>query len=698
MDYETFSEVDITKAGGDVYARDPSTEILMCAYAFDEEPVKLWVPAEGQPIPSDFKSALTDKTVTKFAWNKPFEYQITKHVLGIDVPHNLWRDPMVLAMSCSFPGSLDKVGKIIGIEEDKQKLSRGKALIRKFCVPRKPTKNKPWVRDSLWTERDDWEEFKAYCVNDVEAERAIWHKLKAYDMPRHEWNYWVLDQLINQAGMPINQEYVDAACRIYDEAVTSYLAEMGNITGLDNPNSPKQILPWLQAQGYVFDDLLKGHVSRAIEMCEDTLKEHFDDPQVQKEVGELKTVMELRQKSAAASVKKYYALQRATPREDGNLRNCFQFAGAQRTWRWAGRIFQPQNLPRADGVFAMQKGENPWNYSQRLYKYCRQLCEMHAEDVSLIYGDPITMLKSLIRSTVIAPEGYVIIDADLNAIENRVLGWMASDPLILRVFELNRDPYVDFATYMFGQDYDALFAEYKAGDKTKRTTAKPGVLGCGYMLGAGEERENKKTGEIEATGLLGYAWNMGVKLTHEESQHSVDVFRKTFKEVKNFWYEIEKAALHCVRTGRPVDFRMLRFDIKGPFLRMRLPSGRHLHYYRPRVEPKRTPWGETRDNLTYEGLNTTGQWVRISTHPGKLTENADQAISRDLLAHGMRLAYKEGIDVRAHVHDQILGLAKEDEAEEKLRILQECMGFGPDWASGLPLASAGHICKVFLKD
>lgn len=699
FDFETYSEADIKKVGSDVYAQDPSTEVLMCAYAFDDDDVQLWVPAKGEPLPQELLRAWLDTGTVKFAWNKPFEWSILKHVLGIEIPHNQWRDPMILAMTCSFPGSLDSVGEILGIDEDKRKLSRGKALIRKFCVPRKPTKANPSLRLDHISNPAEWEEFEGYCRNDVVAERTIWEKLRPYDLPVHEWNYWVLDQAINQAGIPINTASVQGACRIYEEAVDGYMAELREITGLENPNSSAQILPWLQARGYPFEDLKKGHVQRAVERCDAEIADSFDDEERVADLQQLKHVMDLRLKSASASVKKYYALQRATS-IDGVLRNCFQFAGAQRTWRWAGRIFQPQNLPSPTGFYQIRKTEEIEDYAIRLQEYVRQVRFLHAPDIQLIYGDPIEMLKSLVRpmAHVPDPENELFVDADLNAIENRVLGWIANDRKILEVFEKKRDPYIAFASYMFGLPYEQLYAEYKAGDGKKRKIAKPGTLGCGYMLGPGEEVENRKTGEMEATGLLGYAWNMGVKLTLEESQLSVAVFRETYHQVKKFWYAIEAAALECVRTGKRTECNMLEFDLKGPFLRMRLPSDRHLHYYRPKLEMKRTPWGEMRENLTYEGLNSQGQWVRISTHPGKLTENADQAISRDLIAHGMRLAYREGINVRLHVHDQIVGLTTRAKADRDLQILQECMGVVPAWAPGLPLGSAGHVSPVFLKD
>jgi DNA polymerase len=328
-----------------------------------------------------------------------------------------------------------------------------------------------------------------------------------------------------------------------------------------------------------------------------------------------------------------------------------------------------------------------------------QMEYLDAESIELIYRYPMDVLAACVRPVVQARPGYMFLDVDLNAIENRVLGWLANCQKILRVFREGRCPYVDFATYMYKQPYDVLYHEYKVlKDKTKRTVAKPGVLGCGYMLSAGVEFENETTGEMEATGLLGYAWNMGVQLTHEQAKLSVDVFRGTFHEVPAYWKEIDRAARRTISTGRPHEAGPVTFDRSGPFLRMRLPSGRYLHYYNPRIENRRMPWGDMRPSIVYKGLNDKKQWVDTTTHPGKLTENADQAIARDLLGHGMLLARQEGLPIRFHVHDQIIAEVKEEHAERLLPVLEACMQDQPSWAKGLPLGAEGHIDRIFRKD
>lgn len=694
-DFETYCDIDLKKVGADAYSRHPSCEVLMLGYAVNGGEVQQWVPVEGEIMPAQLEDALLDPYVIKTCWNKDFEWAIWKNTLGITIPHNQWRDTQALSYSLALPGALEKAGEVVGLSDDQKKRSSGQALMRLFSKPRKPTKTKAHTRVHWYMEPAKWEEYKDYNRQDVIAERAILKKLHAFNMSEEEWELWVIDQIINERGIPMNMRAVDAAAKLYHHIIADRIGALREITGLANPNSNVQILGWLQKEGYQFDDLKKGHVQRAYDSVKEEIAEHHEMGTGQNALPGLRILrdaLELRQDASRVSPKKYLAIQRCVDRANSVLRNTLQFAGAGRTWRWAGRIFQPQNLPRPEKAF-----------KKIMAMVVEHLEKLDPEAIDLIYDDPMDLLVSCIRSVAQAPDGYLLYDADLNAIENRVLGWMSKCKKILNVFEEGRDPYVDFATHMYHLLYDHLYAEYKAGDDSKRQIAKPAVLGCGYQLGAGEQRINHKTGEIEATGLLGYARNMGIILTTEQAVHAVKTFRETFKEVVQFWYDIEAAAKRCVRTGEPTECNMFRFDIKAPFLRLHMPSGeRALHYCRPRLEQVKTPWGEMRMQLTYEGLNDHNQWIRIPTHGGKLTENADQAFSRDLLGHGMKLGYARGLDMRLHVHDQLIGLAPIDQAEEQLRILQECMVTPPKWATHkgmtLPLGSNGFVSKIFMKD
>ena len=698
-DHETYSKTDLTKVGASIYSRDPSTEVLMTSWAWDDDgPVKQWVPAEiGEPIPAELEDALSDERVMKFAWNAAFERNINKNVLKIDSPLPTWRDPMVLSFSLSLPGKLEKAGPIVNLPDNKIKDNRGRNLIKKFCGPREPTKQKLHTRADWTTDPEDWRDFCAYNRQDVVSERAFWIRMRQYDMPPWEWALWCLDQEINEAGIPINMAMVNNAIEIYHGLLNVRLKRMGQITRLDNPNSGAQLLPWLQDQGYRFDDLKAGHVRRSAAEVEKRIEEGDDDPRL----PALLEVLELRAETAKTSVKKYDAMTDVVD-DEGLFRHAFQFAGAGRTWRWAGRKVQYHNAPR------------PPPYLEKHQVFVAQMIELlDAESFEMVFTSkvndkakgvskrsPIDALATGVRPAVQAPDGWVFVDADLNAIENRVLGYIAQDDKILNVFKDGRDPYVDFSTYMLGGTYEMREHEYKVlGNKGPRTLAKPAVLGCGYQLSAGEERENEKTGEIEATGLLGYAWGMWVsQFTLDDAILAVRVWRETYSPCVDFWYRIERAAKRCVRTRKRVDCWPVTFEMHGPFLRMILPSGRRLSYCRPRLMEWMMPWKVKKMCLTYENLNDHNQFVRTNTGPGKLTENADQAISRDLLAHGITLARKEGLDVRLHVHDQILAMIRESQANWGLATLLDCMKEAPDWAPHMPLGAAGAISKFFIKD
>lgn len=939
LDFETFSENDLKKSGASVYARHPTTEVRVLAYAFAGEPVQQWVPERDGPMPQDLVDPLHDPSVTLAAWNAPFEMAITEHTLGLKIPIRRWMDVMALAFSLSLPGKLSTCGKVIGLPEDKQKLSRGTALIRKFCKPRKPTQHQSHTRATAETDPEDWQEFLDYNVQDVVAEQEIYERIKKYQMPDHEWALWHLDQKINNAGIPINLNVVNAAVELARITTKADLAEMNEMTGLANANSPVQLLPWLQKHGYKFTDLKKGHVERAHKEAIEAEGAGVDsmDPDAIR-------VLELRLRVSKASVKKFPALREATD-SDGNLRGCHQFAGAARTWRWSGRRFQPQNLSKPEKYL-----------EKRVPELVHDLEHLTPAQMKAKYANLMDVLVACVRPAVQAPENHLLVDADLSAIENVVLGWLAKDDKILRVFREGRDPYIDFATDMFGLSYAEIVAinEY---DKTMRTTAKPGVLGClaghtpiltdrgwvrivdirvddrlfdgqkwvnhdgvvfkgyqpvetvagltatpdhnflvneewrpmcqlvsqpttfaqalatasglflntsaaaeaqandtsanvvagetslspeqhllpelqlsvgaalrqigaprsasasdphfstnsqivftlredaartrkisttittagaefvcgssrllsgcntslmtlgrteslrltertmmettnaetsvsplapsktqicdtwdvlnsgdsarfvvltengpvvahncGFMLGPGAERENKLTGEIEGTGLLGYAWNMKVPFTLEMSELSVKTFRAKFEGVVQFWWDMDKAVRKVIRTGEPECVGYLVIDMKGPFMRIGLPSGRHLHYLRPKLQMRKMPWGAEKLSVTYEN-NEKGRWVRVNTHPGKWAENVTQAVARDLLAHGLTTADARGIDLRLHVHDQAVGVSPSGAAEEQLRILIESMTDRPSWADDkLPLKAAGFHSPVFLKD
>lgn len=690
LDFETYSDLDLSKTGVGVYARHSSTEALMAAFSLNGSPVGQCSFVEGEDWPREIAEALDDPDVEKWAWNAPFEIAILRHTMKRKVDLTQWFDTMVQASYCSFPGSLERAGPAMGFPEEMCKMTDGKRLMRVFSFPHKPTKANPTTRNFFYHNLPKWRLYLEYNRRDVEIEKEICDWLQPYRMPDWEWDLWRMDQDINERGLPINLAMVANALEVYGAAYDEGLVQMRELTGLSNPMSTQQLLPWLRERGYPFDDLKKGHVSRAVDFFEKP-PESWGDNQTAAYTGnrELLEVLMLRRDLARTSIKKFNALEAATQPEDGVIRGTLQFYAAQRTGRWGGRLFQPQNLARPEPELA-----------NNIETHARNVELLDYESLKLLYPNVFDLLASTIRPAAQAPEGYVILDADLNAIENRVLGWIADCQKILDVFRNKMDPYIAFAVYLYEMGYEELWHEYKVlGNKGKRTISKPGVLGCGYMLGAGKEFENEQTGEMEATGLLGYAWNMDVKqFTLEDSEASVETFRREFSEVKDYWYGVERAMKHVIRSGEPQQYGHVWIDLKDDFCRIELPSKRHLHYYKPRVERKMMPWKKEKDVITYMNQNERKQWARVSTHPGKITENIDQAISRDLLAHGLNIAFDRGLDIRLHVHDQIVALSEEDKAERNLEILIDSMEEQPWWADGLPLGSEGFTCKMFQKD
>lgn len=691
-DFETKNERNLKRVQLSRYVRDPSCRVLMNSYAFNDGKVRQWLPAEGEKMPAELREAYTDPEVIKYAFNAPFEMGVCRHVLGLKIDVRQWRCVQVLARSLALPDSLEKVGEVINLPMDQQKVTRSKNLVRLFTMPRVPTKNKPYRWANRFTDPEKWEEFKEYNIQDTVAERAVQRRLERWDLPWEEWELWFDDQDINELGFPINLRVVDNAIKIIDGLRDDRIHEMRQLTGCDNPNSNEQLLDWLIAKGYPFYDLQKAHIKLALERYE-TDVHRFD-------WIAYKRVLHLRQEISKTSVKKYPALAAITD-DDGYYRHGHQFCGAGRTWRWSGRGFQVHNLLRPIGYlipYQIEMVRDLEHLDKDMFVFLWDSTREGNEEPTKRHPNVFDVLATCVRPVIQAPDGYVLVDADLSTIEVRVLGWMAQDQKILDVFRKGRDPYIDFATYMYLQPYDELYAEYKSGNKAKRQIAKPPTLACGYLLGPGEEKENPDTGEIEHTGLLGYAWNMGIKMTLKEATRAVKVYRQTFTDVGEFWKAIDKAARKCIRTGMRTYCECFEFDISGPFMRMRLPSGRYLSYCRPKIELCKMPWGEWRPAITYESLNDRNQWVRINTHPGKLTENPDQAIARDILASGIRIAKRRGVDIRIHIHDQIIGLVREDEADKHLAILLDSMKQRPKWGEDILIDAEGSISKIFVKD
>jgi DNA polymerase len=616
LDFESYSEADLRKVGLSRYARHYSTEVLMAAYQIDDGKVKLWDKTRDHRMPDDLREALEDEDCVIRAWNAQFEREILEHVLGFEIPVERFRCTMALSYSLSLPGGLGDCGAVIGLLQDKAKDRGGKALIKLFCTPRKPTKTKPHTRATRHTDPEKWAQFCAYCVQDVIAEGAIYTKLRKWDMSEAEIKTWQLDQTINRRGIPINVAMVRRAQKIVEWVIEDRIQKLKKITGLLNPNSTSQLLHWLRANGYPYEDLKRGHIDKA-----------RADKNLSREV---RKVLEWRGEISKASVKKFKEILSSVD-DDGFLRFCFQYCGASRTGRWGGRRFQPQNLPRPTKKYEAVQEET-----------ARLIEHMSLEDFLEYFSDPMDALSSCVRPVVQAPDG-VFLDADLSAIENVVLGWVCGEDKILDTFRAGRDPYLDFAAQSTGIPYEELDAGKKDKYKKTRQDHKPAVLGCGYQLGAGEQFEDHRTGEITGSGLLGYALNMGISLSPEQSKELVTKWRDTYSEVVEYWKKIENAAKRCVQSGKPTRAKHIEFEMSGPFLRMILPSGRALHYCRPSVKLAKTKFG-MKEQLTYWGVADNNKWCEIKTYGGKLVENCLAGDTRVVTNTGV----KKLVDVRIH--------------------------------------------------
>ncbi|RMG69534.1 MAG: hypothetical protein D6711_19175 [Chloroflexi bacterium] len=638
IDAETYSDTSI-KHGLAKYFE--TAKLLMLAYQIDDSPVELWEPHKSE-MPAELEQALNDENTTIVAWNAIFEWYVVNRLIGVSVPIARFKDTMINALSLSLPGKLSEVGPIVGLDIEHLKNPEGAALIRRFCVPTE-SNGKKVIRDYK-TDPELWETFCEYCKQDVVAERAIAKKLAIFDLSEQEWSDWHLDQKINLRGAPVDVELVDAALALDAEEKTRLLDELKTRTQLANPVSVTQFLAYAKQQGYSYDSLSKECVSKYLDQHPDT---------------ELAETLKIRQQATKTSVKKYEALKTAT--HNGRLKHTLQFYGA-RTGRWAGRIFQPQNLPSAtfddiDTAIELIKARD-------------------ADTIDCLYDSVTEVLSGCIRAAIRAEPGNTLVVADLSAIENRVLAWIADDAEMLNIFETGLDPYKKFAVEMFGKKYEEI-------TKKERKLAKPPVLGCGYMLGA--------------KGLQKYSEGYGITIDETEAKRQVELFRSLFSDVPRFWKSLETAFFECVLDKNTVALGKLEIVSNPPVVQIVLPSGRAISYIRPAIQNLDTPWGEKRPQITYEGFDLKRKWTRIPTHPGKLTENVVQAIARDVLLEGIKRAENAGFNVVLHVHDEIVAEVPKDSGltHEKLAAL---MSKPIVWAEGLPLAAEGFTSDYYKKD
>ena len=655
LDLETFSDVDLQKCGVYKYAQSPNFEILLFGVSVNGGEVVVYDLAQGDTVPMEIVEALTDDTVTKWAYNAAFEriclsvwlqrnypayfhsYSINEDTVGDYLDPSAWKCSMIWAAYMGLPLSLAGAGTVLGLEE--QKLKEGKDLIRYFCVPCKPTKvNGGRTRNLPEHDMEKWNTFIFYNKRDVEVEMSIQDKLKKFHVPDFVWDEYHLDQEINDRGIALDMAVVENAIAFDAKSKAELAEKMQELTDLDNPNSVVQMKQWLSDNGLEMDSLGKKEVAQAVKTAPKELAE----------------VLQLRQQLSKSSVKKYQAMQNAVCM-DGRARGMFQFYGANRSGRWAGRMIQLQNLPQ--------------NHMPDL-EQARGLVESGNYDaMELLYDDIPDTLSQLIRTAFVPRPGMKFVVADFSAIEARVLSYLAKENWRTEVFANNGDIYCASASAMFG-----VPVEKHGVNGNLRQKGKIAELALGY---------GGSVGALKAMGAL----DMG--LSEEELQPLVDSWRAANPNIVRFWWEVDRCVKETVKKRVPTETHGIRFIYQSGMLFIKLPSGRQLSYVKPRM-------GENRfggESVTYEGVGGTKKWERIESYGPKFVENIVQAISRDILAHSMRTL--SHCFICGHVHDELI---IECSMGVSLDAICEQMGRTPTWIPGLLLRADGYECSFYKKD
>lgn len=637
IDIETYSSVNLQKAGVYKYAESPDFDILLFGYSVDGGRVQVTDLACGDKIPAEIVAALYDDSVTKWAFNAQFERVCLSNYLDTWLSPDSWHCTMVWSATLGLPLSLEGVGAVLGLE--KQKLTEGKNLIKYFCVPCAPTKtNGGRTRNLPLHDMEKWEQFKAYNLRDVETEMSIQKKLSRFPVPDFIWDEYHLDQEINDRGIGLDMTLVEQAIAIDSISRKNLTQQIQNLTDIENPNSVAQMKGWLSDKGLEMDTLGKKAVAETLK----TAPKHLAD------------VLSLRQQLAKSSVKKYTAMQTAVCK-DCRARGMFQYYGANRTGRFAGRIIQLQNLPQnhmsdlADARALVRSG----NY----------------DALDLLYDDIPDTLSQLIRTAFVPQNGRKFIVADFSAIEARVLAWLAGEKWRMQVFADGKDIYCSSASQMFGVPVEKHGVNGHLRQKGKIAEL---ALGYGGSVGA-----LKNMGALE----------MG--LTEEELQPLVNAWRNANPMITSLWWDIDRAVKTTVREHISTEVAGLKFTYESGFLFMRLPSGRRLAYVKPRMGINK--FGS--ESVTYEGVGSTKKWERLESYGPKFCENAIQAIARDILMYSMQTLCN--CIIVAHVHDELI-----IEADRRMSLSAVCeqMGRTPPWAQGLLLRADGYECDFYKKD
>ena len=657
IDIETYSDVNLAKCGVYKYAESPAFEILLFGYAVDGREVQVIDLAQGETIPEEILDALTDDTVTKWAFNANFERVCLSRYLtdlgrSLDPFHDRhplsqecarflnpagWKCSMVWSAYMGLPLSLEGVGAVLKL--DNQKLKEGRDLIRYFCVPCKETKtNGGRTRNLPRHAPDKWALFKSYNKRDVEVEVAIQQRLKHFPVPEQVWEEYHLDQEINDRGIGIDLELARQAVAMDARSRESLMAALKERTGLENPNSVIQMLDWLEQHGLKTDSLGKKNVVELLKTAQEPLR----------------SVLQLRQKLAKSSVKKYQAME-MTACQDGRARGMFQFYGANRTGRFAGRHIQLQNLPQ--------------NHLPDLSEARELVRQGNYEALELLYDSVPDVLSQLIRTFFVPREGMKFVVSDFSAIEARVISWLAGERWKSAAFAAGKDIYCSTASQMFGVPV------VKHGINGElRQKGKIAELACGY---------GGSVGALKAMGAI----DMGIP--EEELGPLVQSWRAANPHIVDFWWQVDKAVKTAIKQRIPVQVNNLRFFCKSGMLFIELPSGRRLSYVKPRI-------GENKfggESVTYEGIGATKKWERLESYGPKFVENIVQGTARDILCYAMQTL--RHCAIVGHVHDELIIECRKDVSVDA--ICQQ-MGRTPPWAEGLILRADGYECEFYQKD
>ena len=655
IDLETFSSEPIAKTGAYKYIQSPDFEILLLAYSIDNAPVQIIDLARGESIPQWLCDAIKSPEYIKHAYNASFEWYCLLKYFGELLPIEQWHDTMLHGLYCGYTAGLDATGRALGLPEDKRKLSTGKALIRYFCTPCKPSKaNGGRVRNLPHHDPDKWNLFKEYCIGDVVTEMEIEHKLSNFPVPADIQKQWQTDCIINSRGVAVDLTIVQGALEIADKTREKLLREAIRITGLNNPNSVAQLSKWLE----------ENTSETIINLRKDTVAQMLKTT-----TGVVNRVLEIRQELGKTSTKKYNAIESAICK-DSRVRGLLQFYGANRTGRWSGRLVQIQNLARTYINF-------------KELSLAREIVKRNEiNKLSVLFGSIMDTLSQLIRTSFVASENHKLIDADFSAIEARIIAWLAEENWVLDVFRTHGKIYEATASQMFNVPIEKI----KKGNPeyALRQRGKVATLALGYQGGVGA---------LIAMGAIA----MGIP--EEDLQDIVDRWRESNKRIVDFWYKLENAAIKTIQTGEQVNVNNLmftrEFDLENDldFMTITLPSKRKLYYAKPSLTTNQ--WKKS--SIAYYGVNQTSkQWTQLETYGGKLAENITQAVARDCLAFAIENLEAHGFPIVFHVHDEVIIDCPIDKAD--LDKVINIMSQPIPWAKDLPLNADGWIGDFFRKE